>query len=713
MTVVAFKRASLSLMLALSLTACGGGGGSSSSSSGGSNSGGSTSSSYTPFACTSSVYDTAKNLRIYQVMVESFIDGDSNADYDLAYGPSEHKGDIQGIINSLDYIQSLGMNAIWLTPVFESVAISGQDQWASRLDGTGYYTSNYFAIDPKFGTDTQFKTLVDEAHKRGLYVLMDGVFGHFKNNASNYPSPSGLTLSTNGTAVSGVSGRQAVYPTDLAFFKEVATYWINNYKIDGWRLDQAYQVPTGAWGEIRQAVETAANSVTYTNANGQTVHPLGYMVGEVWDSAANIATNGYGTSAQPGLCSTFDFPMRYNMVQTFAVEESGKGKLPATNLGSGYDSHTAYPSFAEPNGFLSNHDLVRFGDLLQRGSITDTDKTEYWQRHKLAYSFLSAYTGPITLYYGDEVGDQLDNFSTQNTTCAGDGANNKWCDDNAARTPGKVQGLAPVIGEAVFSASSQQADLRSYITSLMTLRANHAALYSGTRTHLSLGDTSVIYADFKQTADKTDTVLYLANTSTSDFGLTVTGSQIGSSGDLVDLLTGTTYSITGGSYTLTVPALTGLFLEVKTPTSTGPAVDTSSLTGTGDLADCTKTTVSDVGPLGAAMYIRGSYSGGGNFANTPSDHQFGYKGNNLYQVVVNESQATSFTMNFADSNWTNQYAVANSAAVVIGSTQTMATAPGTGTESSITIPKAGKYVYSFQVNSALTGGTMMVSLCAN
>ena len=62
------------------------------------------------------------DLRMYQVMVESFVDGDPTRNYNAGYGTSHHKGDIRGIINSLDYIKSLGMNAIWMTPVFDSYA---------------------------------------------------------------------------------------------------------------------------------------------------------------------------------------------------------------------------------------------------------------------------------------------------------------------------------------------------------------------------------------------------------------------------------------------------------------------------------------------------------------------------------------------------------------------------------------------------------------
>ena len=128
-------------------------------------------------ACFKGVANPECNLRIYQVMVEAFADGDPAADYGTGYGTSPHKGDLAGITNALDYIKSTGVNAIWLTPIFESARITGQDEWANRLDATGYFTSNFIKVDPKFGTDAQFRALVEAAHARGLYVFLDGVFG--------------------------------------------------------------------------------------------------------------------------------------------------------------------------------------------------------------------------------------------------------------------------------------------------------------------------------------------------------------------------------------------------------------------------------------------------------------------------------------------------------------------------------------------------------
>lgn len=141
------------------------------------------------YACNVTQSEQSNKLRIYQVMVESFVSGDPNIGHGTGYGTSHHNGDLQGIIDSLDYIKETGANAIWLTPIFHSIPIDGQDHWADRLDATGYFASNYFAVDPRFGDMDTAKELVEKAHAKGLYVFFDGVFGHHKDNV--VPSPSG------------------------------------------------------------------------------------------------------------------------------------------------------------------------------------------------------------------------------------------------------------------------------------------------------------------------------------------------------------------------------------------------------------------------------------------------------------------------------------------------------------------------------------------
>ncbi|GAA5214361.1 alpha-amylase family glycosyl hydrolase [Corallincola platygyrae] len=647
-------------------------------------------------SCYKASGEEACNLRIYQVMVESFIDGDSNFDYNTGYGNSHHKGDIQGIINSLDYVQSLGMNAIWLTPVFQSNTSD------ARLNATGYFAGDYFSIDSNFGTKEQLQTLVDEAHARGLYVFLDGVFGHHSGNTEG--SPEGRSLSTDGPAQG--SGQEAVYPDDLDFYIEVATYWVKELKIDGWRLDQAYQVPVQYWDNIRTAVEDASATVTYTNADGEEVNPLGYMVGEIWRSANEIADQGYGPASSPALYSNFDFPTRYSMVQTFGVEESGNGDRPATNLDSGLLNLLAYPDHAQPNLMMGNHDLVRFGDLLERGDLASPSDDAYWARHKAAFAFMGAYSGPITLYYNEEIGAEVPGFADQvgNTVCADQGL----CDDHVARSSARIEGVATLVGETPVELNAQEADLKDFVTDLMTVRAANPALYNGSRTHIY--SDAYVYIDRKDAGD--NNVLVVINTKDVEANITLAGTAIGSDGDLIELISGGTVAPAAGEYAVTLPAFGVAYYDIASPTAEGPQLGTGDdLTGEGPLADCSAPDAGEAGPLGVDMFIRGTYEGGNNFGATPDSHKFSYKGDSIYQVVISEEANTAFNFKFASSDWSSEFAVENSGAVTIGTEQTMAVAAGAGTESSIFLPESGDYVYSFRINGALDGGEMMVSLC--
>ncbi|AYO11142.1 glycosidase [Vibrio campbellii] len=530
-----FGQSLLALSVVGALSAC--------NSSGGSDNG-STPLPDTSYVCQANVMEQSNQLRTYQIMVESFVDGDSNIGHGTGYGTSHHNGDLQGIIDSLDYIQDLGMNAIWLTPVFESEAIDGQDHWADRLDATGYFATDYFKIDPRFGDLETARTLVDEAHKRGLYVFFDGVFGHHKEGLIK-PSPSGLLPSGSSNPVG--------YPASLDFYKEVATYWVKELKIDGWRLDQAYQVPTDAWTQIRKAVDEASQSVTYTNAEGDQVNPLGYMVAEIWKGESEIASDAYGAADDPALCSAFDFPMRYRVVETLAVNESGVGGRGVDWLDNGYQTHNQYPSHAQPNLMIGNHDLVRFGDLLQRGGLADVNDAEYWQRHKAVFAFQAAYTGPITLYYGDEIGDQVDGFDAKedNNTCAVRGV----CDDHVARSSAKIEGVTATL-------DANQVDLKNYVKSLMTMRAAHPALYQGSRTNLVASNGS--YVDLKVSGD--DQVLFALNTFESARNIVLTEAQVGSNQALVDLITNQQITPSNGQYQIPMSSLQGRFFKVTANT---------------------------------------------------------------------------------------------------------------------------------------------------
>lgn len=452
------------------------------------------------FACFS---DNSKfnSLRIYQIMVSSFQNGDNSIGYTKSWGTSEeNSGDLQGIINSLDYIKSLDVNAIWLTPIFDSKgANTSQDADSNeRLDSTGYYTKDYFKIDPNFGSEETFVKLVEECHKRDIYVILDGVFGHWGDEIA--PSPTNKLPKRQFGKFSGAS-----YPESLEFFKEVATYWIKKYKIDGWRLDQCYQVGARGegikdrhnyWYDLRLAVEEACKE----NAkNGEKWGTLGYLVGECWKNTAKEIQDlsvEKGTAPDYGLYSCFDFPARNYLVKSLSSTEKSAGNLVDYVLKDsekkGYKCSDGYI----PNLFLTNHDVERLGTLL---AIQDKEQNPngkksniYYKKHKLAMSILAAYSGPITFYYGDEWGAFLEPEKIGKYPCY---------KDNSARTPGKISGFS------IFERSTI-----NYASKLMQIRKEHEALWNGTNETLAREEKYYV----GKKVGKNEEIIYILNFGDSD-----------------------------------------------------------------------------------------------------------------------------------------------------------------------------------------------------
>ncbi len=456
---------------------------------------------------TTGVVDPLADLRIYQVMVESFQNGDDTINYNVGYGPSDHKGDLQGIINAIPYIKSLGMNAIWLTPIFESAPEN--DKNPTMLDATGYYTRDYYKVDRRFGDETKLKQLVDTAHANGLYVFLDGVFGHFRTDINN-TSPKGnkltITQKCLGSNLMPYTPPEHTSCADfddqgqsLEYIKEVASYYVENYKIDGWRLDQAYQVPLKDLHELKTTVEDASSKVTYTNSKGETVHPLAYMVAEIWSSNPVIAKTAYGYKKDEGLDSAFDFGMRYSLVQALATEEWMKSDHSGYRLAEGlaYNENNL-PRHALPNLMVTNHDLLRFGDLIQRAGLQDT----YNERVILALSYLAiVHSGPITNYYGEEIGQEVPNYAKRVETMG-------FRDDHVARDNGKIKDFTP-----------QEEKFKKLFTFLMNLRATHGSLSNGRLDLLKVNrDLFSIRKSFKGDDD----FFYFMNLSKNTLKITLT-----------------------------------------------------------------------------------------------------------------------------------------------------------------------------------------------
>jgi hypothetical protein len=280
------------------------------------------------------------------------------------------------------------------------------------------------------------------------------------------------------------------------------------------------------------------------------------MVAEDWSDAGTIANRTFGPAANPILHSAFDFPVRYAVVGVLAGEESGLSGRPASVISESwaYGAHgNVYADNALPNLMLGNHDLVRFGDLLERAKIAYPNQSGYWARHRMSFMFQAPYSGPITRYYGEEIGDEVPNYAAQVTNnCATLGL----CDDHVARTSAKILGVT-VTSQNL---SADQLSLLQFHQSLMTFRSEYPALSRGARQNLYSDD--VLYVDLKTYNDQQ--IVFAMNT--SDQPLTVQLNQSLFNSPLAkawDILASSQVSISSGYLNFVLAPLSGSYILVN------------------------------------------------------------------------------------------------------------------------------------------------------
>lgn len=308
-------------------------------------------------------------------------------------------GDLLGVLERLDYLQDLGINAIYFNPIFQSAS------------NHRYHTHDYFRVDPLLGGGRAFRLLLDEAHRRGIYIVLDGVFNHasrgfFQFNHILETGPQSPYLdwfTVHDFPLNAYSGEpryecweglpalpkfNTANPQVREFIFSVARYWLEQ-GIDGWRLDVPFEIDDDAfWQQFRQVVKG--------------VNPQAYIVGEVpWEAQRWLQGD------------QFDAVMNYQFTQAclgfFAAGsldrsmEQGMMGLPSTPVldAAGFARRTTelleiYPheaALAQLN-LLGSHDMPRFA------ALAGGDQAAL----RLAVLFQMTYPGAPCIYYGDEIG---------------------------------------------------------------------------------------------------------------------------------------------------------------------------------------------------------------------------------------------------------------------------------------------------------------------
>ncbi|MEE0985972.1 MAG: alpha-amylase family protein [Succinivibrionaceae bacterium] len=458
------------------------------------------------------------DLRIYHVMVSTFQNGDDFINYKkVGYGPGPFNGDIAGITKAVPFIKSLNMNAVLTTPFMKSCELSGN---CTQLDSTGYFVSDYGSVDPHFGTDNDVITLAYTLHNEGMYFFGDIAMGHMKtdNLKTNVDGVAGTLTTTNtclnlGGTYTNNDSKQicAKFPESLSFFTNYMYTYTQKWNLDGWRFDQGYQVPVDNQRGILNSLTDAATQDS----------TLGLAFAEIWSGNKDIKDYAITGKKDSGIESAFAFQTRYAIVKTFATQEwakdiDGQKKSASTLLDMFKDEQNVFKPEEEgvniyPISFITNHDLVRFADLVRRAEYhKQISANQSKARTKAALSYLASLSGPISNFYGEEIGQSFTKYPDQpelndrrDNHCFKEGGN-YICDDNVSRIEGKIKD---------FNADEQE--VLDYFTKLMSLRAQMPALSMG-RTDLlaqTADDYLVVRKQYSENNAVKSTVLYGVNVS--------------------------------------------------------------------------------------------------------------------------------------------------------------------------------------------------------
>lgn len=363
---------------------------------------------------------------IYLIVPDRFANGDASNDSSPLATEKAHReapmgrhgGDIQGIIDHLDYIADLGATALWCTPILGDNAPRGSYH--------GYACSDYYHIDPRYGSNELYREMVRKAHAKGIKVILDVVTNHsstehwwmndlpfhdwvhMNDPYVNSNHQMGLALDPNaskadlavmeeGWFVRNMPDMNLDNPFMLKYFQQWAVWWIEYSGLDGFRVDTWFyneKVPMSQW----------AKAVTDE-------YPKFNIVGENWHANPDFVAywqkdNPNSDGFNSHLPSIMDFPLQGAISSALSAPIPGQepqgrpqGGFPGrrgADISAVYNalSHDfVYHDLSHMLIFLSNHDIARVGDTFGHDP----------RRMKLAFTLLATLRGIPQLFYGDEL----------------------------------------------------------------------------------------------------------------------------------------------------------------------------------------------------------------------------------------------------------------------------------------------------------------------
>lgn len=447
--------------------------------------------------------DWWKEAVFYEIFVRSFYDSDGNG-----------IGDFNGITQKLDYIESLGVNGLWLMPIHPSPSYHGYD------------VTNYYNVNHDYGSMDDFKKLLEEAHKRDIKIIIDLVINHtsdqhpfFRNAGSDVNGPyrdwyiwSNESQGNNWRQ----SGSDSMYyyalfcgcmpdlnynnPEVSAEIYRITDFWLNNVGVDGFRVDAAkHLIEEG--GKIEN---TPATHEWYRNFYPiyKAQNPQAYTVGEVFGAGSSVIRSYTGDQ----LDQVFNFEMSSGFVNS-ANGGANSGIISAYKFAAQDMPDHNYATF------LTNHDQTRAMSVFN-GKV---------EKAKLASFLMLTAPGTPFIYYGEEIGmmgqkpdpDLRVPMQWSGEENAGFTTGKPWRSPNADYTQVNVT-----------AQSNDPSSLLLHYQTLLKLRKEHSALKQGDAVLIDTGNPAV-FGLLRTSAD--ETLLILVNLSASavqDYELTLDESAL-------------------------------------------------------------------------------------------------------------------------------------------------------------------------------------------
>ena len=438
-------------------------------------------------------------------------------------------GSLAGITEKLDYLQSLSVTTLYLNPIFEAAS------------NHRYDTADYRAIDPLLGDEETFRTLCREAHKRGMRVMLDGVFNHTGSrsryfNADGFYPELGAAQSqdspyydwysfhpwpTDYDAWWGVKTLPAVNEQRPAYrqfiFKgedSVVRHWLR-CGADGWRLDVADELPGDFIAGIRRAIEDEK--------------PDGYLLGEVWEDGSNKVAYSQRRRYLLGreTHGLMNYPLRTALLRWLGGGDAAEFRESMETLRANYPPAAFYGAM----NFLGTHDTPRILTLLGAEHIpaAKEERAAYAlspaqlargkARLRLAGMLLYGFPGSPTLFYGDEAG---------------------------------LQGFEDPLNRGTYPWGREDTGLLDFFRALGRLRKDRRSLQSGSLTYIyAQGGGLVITREHEG-----ETTMVALNAGDEALTLTLPWPR----GTAEDGLTGQRFLAVNGQLRLSLPPLDGVVL---------------------------------------------------------------------------------------------------------------------------------------------------------